>query len=129
MNCKKFGVSPCIVVLTMFASAPAWAFTARFSWVGVPACSGTSPAFTLSAVPKATTRLRFKMMDFDAPNFNHGGSTIDYGGKGSVSAGAVSYIGPCPPGGQKHRYVWIIEALDAAGMVLGKTETQGVFPP
>lgn len=107
----------------------ALAFSASFSWRGIPACSGTSPAFTLSKVPSGTTRLRFAMQDYDAPNFNHGGSTIPYDGKGRVPQGAVGYVGPCPPGGQVHRYVWTIEALNASGAVLARTQAQGRFPP
>ena len=57
------------------------------------------------------------MRDYNAPNFNHGGSTVAYSGA-RVAAGAVSYIGPCPPPNETHRYIWTIDALDASGSVL-----------
>ena len=68
------------------------------------------------------------MRDYNAPNFQHGGSTVAYSG-GRVAKGAISYIGPCPPAGEKHRYIWSIEALDANGAVLARARAQGTFPP
>lgn len=107
---------------------PASAFTASFSWAGIPACAKISPAFALSGVPSGTKRLRFSMTDLDVPTFHHGGSTVGYDGD-TVKQGAISYIGPCPPGGQHHRYRWTIEAVDAAGKVLGATTVTETFPP
>jgi phosphatidylethanolamine-binding protein (PEBP) family uncharacterized protein len=95
---------------------------------GIPACSNTSPAFQLSSVPAGTAKLRFEMTDLDKLSFKHGGSTVGYSG-GTVARGAISYTGPCPPGGQKHRYKWTIEALDANGKVLGSTSATAAFPP
>lgn len=118
----------CIAAALCCAAAPALAFGAKFSWSGTSACSSTSPAFAISGAPKGTTQLRFSMRDFDAPNFNHGGSTVAYSGKGGVPVGAISYVGPCPPGGQAHRYIWTIEALDAAGKTLATTRAEGRFP-
>ncbi|GGF65927.1 hypothetical protein GCM10007301_27030 [Azorhizobium oxalatiphilum] len=106
----------------------AGAFSASFSWNGIPACSGTSPAFTIRGAPNGTARLRFAMRDYDAPNYNHGGATVAYDGKGKVAQGAIGYTGPCPPPGSVHRYIWSIEALDASGQVLARTETEGRFP-
>jgi len=114
---------------TILVPSAALALSAAFTWKGIGACGGTSPAFTVRAVPKGTASLRFAMRDLDAPSFRHGGSTVAYDGKGRVAQGAISYVGPCPPTGQTHRYVWTIEALDAAGSVLGQPEAQGSFPP
>jgi phosphatidylethanolamine-binding protein (PEBP) family uncharacterized protein len=108
--------------------APAATMTASFSWAGIPACEKISPAFQLTGVPAGTKRLRFEMRDLDVPTFHHGGSTVAYAG-GGVKRGAIQYIGPCPPGGQHHRYRWTIEALDAAGKVLGATSAMQTFPP
>jgi phosphatidylethanolamine-binding protein (PEBP) family uncharacterized protein len=69
------------------------------------------------------------MRDLDAPNFNHGGGTVAYAGKGTVARGAIGYVPPCPPGGAKHRYVWTIDALDASGNKLASTSASGTFPP
>lgn len=104
------------------------AFTANFSWAGIPACTGTSPAFVLGSVPPGTKQLRFAMRDLDVPTFHHGGSTIAYRGD-AVPRGAIRYVGPCPPRGERHRYRWTIEALDSAGKVLGRTAATASFPP
>jgi phosphatidylethanolamine-binding protein (PEBP) family uncharacterized protein len=118
-----------MAALTMLVMpARASAFTARFSWAGIAACEKISPAFALSAVPAGTKRLRFNMTDLDVPTFHHGGSTIAYAGD-AVKQGAISYIGPCPPGGQRHRYRWTIDAVDAAGKVLGTATVTQTFPP
>jgi phosphatidylethanolamine-binding protein (PEBP) family uncharacterized protein len=104
------------------------AFSARFSWVGIPACEKISPEFHLSSVPAGTKRLRFEMRDLEVPTFHHGGSTVAYGGD-TVRKGAIRYIGPCPPHGERHRYRWTIEALDAADKVIGMTTATETFPP
>lgn len=120
--------------LLLFAAAalllsidPASAMSAKFSWAGIPACSGTSPAFAISGVPKGTTSLSFAMMDYDKPSYNHGGSVIAYK-SGSVSRGAISYTGPCPPAGATHRYIWTINAMDSSGKVVATTKAEGRFP-
>ena len=118
-----------LALLALAAGAtPALAFSAKFSWSGVGACGSTSPAFAISGAPKGTAQLKFAMRDYDAPNYNHGGSTVAWSGKGGVPQGAISYVGPCPPPGQTHRYIWTIEALDAAGKSLGATQAEGRFP-
>lgn len=125
-------VRPTLMVFALasiFAPSAAFALSASFSWKNTSACSSTSPAFTVRGAPKGTASLRFNMRDLDAPNFRHGGSTVAYDGKGRVAQGAITYVGPCPPTGQTHRYVWTVEALDGAGSVLGQTEAQGSFPP
>ncbi len=110
------------------APARADAFSARFSWAGIPACEKISPAFELAGVPAGAKRLRFEMKDLDVPGFHHGGSTIAYEGD-KVRQGAIRYIGPCPPDGERHRYRWTIEALDALGKVLGSATAEAMFPP
>ncbi|MBV8563956.1 MAG: phospholipid-binding protein [Methylobacteriaceae bacterium] len=119
----------CAAAALPFLAIPAQAFTASFSWQGISPCQTTSPAFVIRDAPKATTNLRFVMRDQDAPGFRHGGSTIAYDGSGAIPQGAISYIGPCPPAGQKHRYVWTIEAIDAAQHVLARATAAGVYPP
>jgi len=121
--------SVCLALAALAAgAAPAFAFSAKFSWSGIGACGSTSPAFAILGAPKGATQLRFAMRDHDAPNYNHGGSTVAYSGKGGVPQGAISYVGPCPPPGQTHRYVWTIEALDPAGKSLATTQAEGRFP-
>ena len=93
---KAFGFAAVLLVTSMHAAS---AFGASFSWSGIRACGRTSPAFTIQDAPEGTERLRFVMIDKDAPNFRHGGSTIPYNGSGRVPEGAIDYIGPCPPTG------------------------------
>lgn len=125
---KAFLAAAAGLTLTAFSSAPASAFSVSFSWTGIPACQKISPAFTVDGAPPGTRRLRFVMTDLDAPNFHHGGSTAVYNGE-DIARGAISYIGPCPPDGQHHRYVWAIDALDEQGAVIGRTTATQTFPP
>ena len=115
-------------VAALATASPASAMSASFSWNGIAACSGPSPAFSVTGAPAGTANLRFAMRDQNAPNYNHGGGTVPFAG-GKVAQGAISYRGPCPPGGEVHRYVWTIEALDASGKVLATATAQGRFPP
>lgn len=108
--------------------ARAETFSVRFSWAGIPACEEISPAFALAGVPAGTKRLSFTMADLDVPTFHHGGSAIAYEGD-AVKQGAIRYTGPCPPGGQHHRYRWTVQALDAAGKVLATATATATFPP
>ncbi|HEX4766455.1 MAG TPA: phospholipid-binding protein [Lichenihabitans sp.] len=117
-----------VIGLTVVASTPAWAFSVKFSWAGIPACSSVSPAFTIMAAPRGTVALAFRMRDEDAPDFQHGGSSVAYAGAGGVPQGAVHYTGPCPPSGSSHRYVWTVDALGAEGKVLGSARATGKFP-
>lgn len=85
-----------IAAVLLGVQTRAEAFTAAFSWAGIPACQTTSPAFALDQVPVGTRRLRFVMHDLQMPSFQHGGSTIAYNGD-AVPRGSIWYIGPCPP--------------------------------
>jgi len=116
------------LLLPVAIATPASAMSASFSWNGITACSGPSPAFTVSGAPAGTANLRFAMRDQNVPDYNHGGGTVPFGG-GKVAQGAISYRGPCPPGGETHVYIWTIEALDGSGKVLATTRAQGKFPP
>ena len=122
---KAFGFAAVLLLTSMHAVS---AFSASFSWSGIRACGGTSPAFTIQHAPEGTVSLRFVMIDKDAPNFRHGGSTIPYNGSGRVPEGAIDYIGPCPPAGAIHRYVWTIEALDRSGKNIARASAEGRFP-
>jgi phosphatidylethanolamine-binding protein (PEBP) family uncharacterized protein len=114
--------------LVLASNHHASAFSAHFLWSGISACGRTSPAFTISDAPEGTESLRFMMSDKDAPNFRHGGSTVRYDGSGRVPEGAIDYIGPCPPAGVLHRYVWTVEALDKSGKIIARTAAEGRFP-
>jgi phosphatidylethanolamine-binding protein (PEBP) family uncharacterized protein len=115
--------------LAIAMTTPGHAFGASFSWNKIAGCARVSPAFRLSDVPDGTASLSFMMVDLDVPSFHHGGSTVPYSGKSRVKRGAITYIGPCPPPGEKHRYRWAIEALDAQRKVLATTTATQMFPP
>jgi phosphatidylethanolamine-binding protein (PEBP) family uncharacterized protein len=103
-------------------------FSLRFSWAGIPACQAVSPAFELTGVPVGAKSLHFNMTDLDVPTFPHGGSTIPYKGD-AVPRGAIKYVGPCPPRGERHRYRWMVQALDGSGKVMGAGSATATFPP
>jgi hypothetical protein len=105
------------------------AFSASFTWVGIPACRTVSPVFTLREVPPGTKQLRFVMHDEQAPSFHHGGSAVAYRGSDAVPKGAIRYIGPCPPRGERHQYQWTIQAINASGKVLAEARATASFPP
>jgi Raf kinase inhibitor-like YbhB/YbcL family protein len=99
-------------------------------------CDGdnVSPPLSWSGVPAGAAELRISVRDPDAPSgtFTHwlvtridpsslevGEGKIPAGGtEGPNSFGETGYGGPCPPPGNPHRYVFTVEALDAAGEVL-----------
>ena len=113
---KKLSLCLAAVAALALAATPARAdaFSARFSWAGIPACAKISPAFTLAGVPAGTKTIGFTMHDLDVPGFRHRGSAVAFTGD-TVARGAIKYIGPCPPGGAHHRYRWNIEARDVFG--------------
>src|SRR5262245_61986399 len=88
------------------------------TWDGITACSGRpisspSPAFSVTGVPAGTVELEFRMVDLDAPRFEHGGGKVRYTNQPRIAPGAFQFIGPCPP--QTHRYEWTVTARDSGG--------------
>ena len=100
-------------------------------------CDGDniSPPLSWSEVPDDATELRVSLTDPDAPSgtFTHWlvtgvdpsstdvaqGMVPEGGTEQTNSFGDAGYGGPCPPpGDDPHRYVFTVEALDAAGNVL-----------
>ena len=118
-------VAVAAIALPLNASA----MSIKFSWAGYTACSSRSPAFTVSEVPAGTVKLAFRMIDREVPTYPHGGGTIAYSGSSDVPAGAFSYKGPCPPGGQQHSYQWTVQALDSKGHAIASTSAAEKFPP
>jgi phosphatidylethanolamine-binding protein (PEBP) family uncharacterized protein len=101
------------------------------TWEGITACTGQpvsspSPAFSVSGAPEGTAELEFRMVDLDAPRFNHGGGKVRYAGQPRIAPGAFQFIGPCPP--QTHRYEWTVTARDAAGKALRVTRATKSYP-
>jgi hypothetical protein len=100
-------------------------------------CDGdnVSPPLSWSSAPEGAVELRISVRDPDAPRgtFTHwlvakvdpastevGQGTVPASGSEETNSfGEDAYIGPCPPrGDDPHRYVFAVEALDAAGNVL-----------
>lgn len=105
-------------------TSPASAFSASFKW-----CSG-SPAITLSGVPKGTAKLAIRMIDLNAPSYNHGGGTVAFTGQKTVPCGAFSsnYAPPSPPASQVHTYEIEVKAVGANGEALGEASGTRKFP-
>jgi hypothetical protein len=100
-----------------------------FSWDGIPPCDDISPQFKIKNIPTGTKYLDFQMVDDDVPDYNHGGSMIEYKGGEIIPRGAIDYTGPCPPGGA-HSYTWTVTALnDKKNLILGEGKTTKEFPP
>jgi Raf kinase inhibitor-like YbhB/YbcL family protein len=146
-------------------TSPAFADGARIP--DAYTCSGDdkSPALAWWEVPAGTRTLALVVDDPDAPRgtFTHwvvwnlpadGGGLPEGRGKGGAlpagaleganSAGERGYVGPCPPPGGPHRYVFTLHALDAelqlpagasrdrllraaSGHELGRTQLTGLY--
>lgn len=91
-------------------------------------CDGDdlSPPLTWSDVPADAIELAITVTDLDAPEFVHWivyAIPVDVTGlvEGTPPNGAslwpngggdTDYVGPCPPGGEEHRYVFTVHALN-----------------
>ncbi|WP_137392879.1 YbhB/YbcL family Raf kinase inhibitor-like protein [Agrobacterium larrymoorei] len=114
------------ISLTFVSSAMA-DMKVSFEWGPTGKCfDSKSPPFKVSGVPTGTAKLGFDMKDLDAPDFYHGGGKVDYSGASEIPYGAFRYKGPCPP--TKHRYRFIVKALDAKGKELAKATAAKSFP-
>ena len=91
-------------------------------------CDGAdiSPPLTWSNVPAETVELAVTVTDLDAPDFVHWAvvaipvATTSLA-EGEVPSPAISwpnggggdaYVGPCPPDGEEHRYLFTVHALN-----------------
>jgi phosphatidylethanolamine-binding protein (PEBP) family uncharacterized protein len=106
-------------------SSAASAFSVKAEWGSGSGCSSVAPAFSVSKVPAGTAKLAFRMVDLNLPSYPHGGGEVAFSGKTSFGQGEAfggassSYLGPCPPPTETHRYEWTVQALDGGGKVLG----------
>jgi phosphatidylethanolamine-binding protein (PEBP) family uncharacterized protein len=120
---KKCGL---LVIMIFLFVTPVIAaeFAVSFEWGDIPLCTSgqpnsvPNPRFVLSNVPEGTKFIQFTMTDLDAPNYNHGGGTIDYTGNNTIEPGAFTYQSPCPPSGT-HRYQWTATAKKKTGLFSG----------
>lgn len=88
---------------------------------------GIAPALSWSPAPEGTVEIAITLRDVDLPTFAHwamAGIAPDQVAiaEGSVpigayeatnGAGAIGYIGPCPPAGSTHHYVLAVHYLGA----------------
>ena len=122
------GMAACLPV-----SAAAAFELSSFDWGNIKRCTSgnpntvTNPTFVLKGVPDATAKLRFKMVDRDVPDYNHGGGTVAFTGATTIKPGAFKYQSPCPPSGS-HTYQWTVTALDAAGKSVGSAKASKRYP-
>lgn len=132
---RKSGLSIVLMFLLM-TPATAAEFAVSFEWGDIPLCTSgqpntvPNPRFVLSNVPEGTKFIQFTMTDLDAPNYKHGGGTIEYKGNNIIEPGAFTYLSPCPPMGS-HRYRWAATAKEKTGLFsgsLGKAEATRSYP-
>ena len=122
-----------VLLLAIAFVGSARAMDLSFEWGDTPSCSTgnpkkiANPVFGLSDVPKETTSLKFKLVDLDVPNYNHGGGTVEFTGQSEISAGSFKYRGPCPPNGV-HEYQWTVTALDGEKNALATATAERDFP-
>jgi Raf kinase inhibitor-like YbhB/YbcL family protein len=116
-------------------TAPGFAFSSASAVVegqpvgGRVTCdwADVSPALAWEGVPAGTSELALVVEDPDAPGatFTHWlvfglqpsstglGEGAVPAGQGNNDFGDARYGGPCPPGGEEHRYVFRLPALDS----------------
>lgn len=119
----------CAALAASLHVTPAGAMSLSFSWGPTKKCfDSKSPPMTLGGVPDGTVKLRFRMIDQNAPSYPHGGGTVKWSGgsKGSLPYGSFSYKGPCPP--NPHTYQFTVDALDKSGKKLATAKAQKRFP-
>jgi phosphatidylethanolamine-binding protein (PEBP) family uncharacterized protein len=109
------------------ASMPALAQTGLsidWEWKVAHRCDNTSPALTVSGLPKNTKSLSVNMVDLDFRMKDHGGGVVAHAGgaTAAVPEGALtsSYLGPCPNNYSSfgHNYQITVRALSADGTEL-----------
>ena len=118
-------------VLTSPAFAPGSAMPVRYTCDG----SNTSPPLHWTMPPAGTESLALRVVDLDTkPHFVHWsvsgipaatralGAGTHLGKAAQNTFGQAGYGGPCPPPGQTHRYVFTLQARDAAGKPLAQAK-------
>ncbi len=122
------------VLISILAASAAHAFSIEFDWSGLKHCTNgnpntvPSPTFKVRDVPEGTQFIRFKLVDTNVPNYNHGSGVVAWNGEDSIPAGVFKYKSPCPPGGV-HIYEWSATAqAKKNGGALGKATARRKYP-
>lgn len=125
---------PAFAVALCLTALPASAFEMSFAWGPLKSCTTgnpntvANPEFKLTDVPEGTQFIRFKMVDKNRPQFNHGGGVVAWSGGTSVPSGAFKYKSPCPPDGA-HTYEWTATAQSKkSGGKLGEAKARRKYP-
>ena len=120
--------------LCLLSVGAAQAFTIEFDWAGLKSCTSgnpntvANPEFVLKNVPAGTAFIRFKLIDRNVPDFNHGGGVVSWAGEATVKTGAFKYKSPCPPNGS-HNYEWTATAQSKKnGGALAKAKASRNYP-
>ncbi|MFN3992743.1 MAG: hypothetical protein ACK4IU_07510 [Tabrizicola flagellatus] len=115
-------------------AAPATAFEIAFTWDGLKSCTSgnpntvVNPRFILKDVPEGTKFIRFKLVDTNVREFDHGGGVVTYNGESVIEPGAFKYKSPCPPSGS-HKYEWTATAQSKkSGGKLGIAKAARRYP-
>jgi phosphatidylethanolamine-binding protein (PEBP) family uncharacterized protein len=126
---KRLAVALAAVCAGALPASEASAFSASFRWCSKTPQSTTSPAFTLSNLPKGATSLSLEMIDRQS-SYKHGGGVVPYRGGRSIPCGAIAsgWVGPFPPQGETHTYEFIVKALDSSGREIGEARATRRFP-
>lgn len=103
-----------------------------FDWKLEHRCSTVSPTLLVSGAPSGTAKFVAKMIDNDMPSYPHGGGSVEATNLPNmeIPPGSLKdYKGPCPPNFNSfgHDYSWSVQALDAAGQVLGSATNTKTF--
>ena len=115
------------ITIALFSVSEAFAMSLTFKWGPTKSCfDRNSPPIRLSGVPKGTSKISFRMVDLDAPGYNHGGAVLKYRGKNVFPYGAFKYKGPCPP--TRHRYRITATAYDKKGKSIARASAIRTFP-
>lgn len=115
------------------APAMAAAFSLSFTWGDIPLCTSgnpntvPNPRFVIQGLPPGTETVRLKLVDLDAPRYNHGGATLRLSSDAVIPPGLFTYKSPCPPGGI-HTYEWQATAYSGSKQVLGTAAARRSYP-
>jgi phosphatidylethanolamine-binding protein (PEBP) family uncharacterized protein len=82
-----------------------------FGFAAKHKCQGVSPEIRLSGVPAGVKKYDVRMVDLDAPAFNHWNETLPATGPIIREGAGKAYVGPCPPSGT-HRYQIAVTGRD-----------------
>lgn len=116
-----------IGILLAATTAASADMSMSFTWGPTKKCfDSKSPPITMSGVPEGTKKIKFVMVDKDAPSFSHGGGSVNWTGKKSLPYGAFRYKGPCPP--SPHTYQFTAKAVDGYGKTLATARASRRFP-